>query len=101
MLSQYPDLKQVGRQIANWDRTEDHDKMQSMLPANPNVMRVIAGNDEMALGAIAALKEGGKLASVNVDGFDGPPDFGGRDQGGRVAIHRVAARRRVLGQSGR
>lgn len=35
---------------------------------------MIAGNDEMALGAIAALKEAGKLAGVKVGGFDGSPD---------------------------
>jgi erythritol transport system substrate-binding protein len=35
---------------------------------------VISGNDEMALGAIAALKEAGKLANVKVGGFDGSPD---------------------------
>ncbi len=32
------------------------------------------GNDEMALGAIAALKEAGKLNQVKVGGFDGSPD---------------------------
>lgn len=74
VLSQYPDLKKVGSQVANWDRTQGHDKMQSMLQANPNIMGVIAGNDEMALGAIAALKEAGKLTSVKVGGFDGSPD---------------------------
>ena len=74
VLSQYDDLKKVGSQVANWDRTQGHDKMQSMLQANPNVIGVISGNDEMALGAIAALKEAGKLASVKVGGFDGSPD---------------------------
>jgi erythritol transport system substrate-binding protein len=74
VLSQYPDLKKVASQVANWDRTQGHDKMQSMLQANPNIMGVISGNDEMALGAIAALKEAGKLASVKVGGFDGSPD---------------------------
>ena len=45
------------RRVANRDRTQGHDKMQSMLQANPNIIGVISGNDEMALGAIAALKE--------------------------------------------
>jgi erythritol transport system substrate-binding protein len=48
--------------------------MQSMLQANPDIVGVISGNDEMALGAIAALKEAGKLANVKVGGFDGSPD---------------------------
>jgi erythritol transport system substrate-binding protein len=35
---------------------------------------VISGNDEMALGAVAALKEARKLSSIKVGGFDGSPD---------------------------
>lgn len=73
VLSQYPDLKKVGAQVANWDRTQGHDKMQGMLQAHPNIIGVISGNDEMALGAIAALKEAGKLSQVKVGGFDGSP----------------------------
>jgi len=45
-----------------------------MLQAHPNIVGVISGNDEMALGAIAALKTSSKLSSVKVGGFDGSPD---------------------------
>jgi erythritol transport system substrate-binding protein len=74
VISQYPDLKQVGKEIANWDRQEGQDKMEALLSKNPNVDGVIAGNDEMALGAINALKEKGKLKDVKVLGFDGNDD---------------------------
>ncbi|KAA0692611.1 D-ribose ABC transporter substrate-binding protein [Neorhizobium sp. P12A] len=74
VLSQYADLQKVGDQVANWDRTQGHDKMQSLLQAHPDIIGVISGNDEMALGAIAALKEAGKLANIKVGGFDGSPD---------------------------
>ncbi|WP_139789061.1 D-ribose ABC transporter substrate-binding protein [Manganibacter manganicus] len=74
VISQYPDLVKVAKQVANWDRTQGHDKMQSMLQAHPDINAVISGNDEMALGAIAALKEAGKLDQVKVGGFDGSPD---------------------------
>ncbi len=74
VLSQYPNLKKVASQVANWDRTQGHDKMQGMLQAHPNITGLISGNDEMALGAIAALKEAGKLKQVTVGGFDGSPD---------------------------
>jgi erythritol transport system substrate-binding protein len=74
VISQYPDLKQVGKEIANWDRQEGQEKMESLLSKNPDVQGVIAGNDEMALGAINALTEKGKLADVKVLGFDGNND---------------------------
>ncbi|WP_054007100.1 D-ribose ABC transporter substrate-binding protein [Cypionkella psychrotolerans] len=74
VLTQYPDLVKAAKEVADWDRTKGHDKMQSILQANPDIIGVIAGNDEMALGAIAALKEAGKLDGVKVGGFDGSPD---------------------------
>lgn len=74
VLTQYPDLVKAAKEVADWDRTKGHDKMQSMLQANPDIIGVISGNDEMALGAIAALKEAGKLDKVKVGGFDGSPD---------------------------
>lgn len=74
VLSRYPDLVRVGKDVANWDRTQGHDKMQALLQANPDIIGVISGNDEMALGAIAALKKAGKLDQVKVGGFDGSPD---------------------------
>ena len=74
VLSQYPDLEKVAEEVANWDRTQGYNKMQSILQANPEVDAIISGNDEMALGAIAALKEAGKLEGVVIGGFDGNPD---------------------------
>ena len=74
VLSQYPGLEKVAQEVANWDRTQGYNKMQSIIQANPVINAVISGNDEMALGAIAALKEAGKLDGVIVGGFDGSPD---------------------------
>jgi erythritol transport system substrate-binding protein len=74
VLSQYPGLVKVGSQVANWDRTQGHDKTQTLIQAHPGIIGLISGNDEMALGAIAALKEAGKLSGVKVGGFDGSPD---------------------------
>jgi erythritol transport system substrate-binding protein len=74
VLSQYPDLVKAAREVANWDRTQGFNKMQSILQAHPDITGVISGNDEMALGAIAALKQAGKLDQVKVGGFDGSPD---------------------------
>ena len=74
VLTQYPDLTKVAQEVADWDRTKGYNKMQSMLQAHPDIVGVISGNDEMALGAIAALKEAGKLEGIKVGGFDGSPD---------------------------
>jgi len=74
VLAQYPTLKRVQKETANWDRAEGKAKMEVMLRAHPNIVGVISGNDEMALGAIQALKDAGKLSKVKVLGFDGNQD---------------------------
>ncbi|OYW94531.1 MAG: hypothetical protein B7Z23_03525 [Pseudomonadales bacterium 32-61-5] len=33
VISQYPDMVQVGKEVANWDRTQGYQKMQSLLQA--------------------------------------------------------------------
>ncbi|MCC1481097.1 D-ribose ABC transporter substrate-binding protein [Roseibaca sp. Y0-43] len=74
VLSQYPGLEKVAEEVANWDRTQGYNRMQSIMQANPEIDAVISGNDEMALGAIAALKEAGRLEGTIIGGFDGSPD---------------------------
>ena len=74
VLSQYPDLKKVSKQSANWDQQEAFTKMETIIQRNRNIDGVIAGNDTMALGAVAALKSAGLTKKVKVVGFDGSPD---------------------------
>ncbi|WP_456311499.1 substrate-binding domain-containing protein [Serratia proteamaculans] len=70
VLDDYPDLKMVAQQSANWSQTEAFSRMETILQKHPNIVGVISGNDTMALGAEAALKAAGKT-SVVVVGFDG------------------------------
>jgi erythritol transport system substrate-binding protein len=74
VLSQYPGLKRVARQSANWDQQEAFNKMETILQRNRDIDGVIAGNDTMALGVVAALKSAGLTKKVKVVGFDGSPD---------------------------
>lgn len=73
MIDQYPAMKMVAQQSADWDQTEAFTKMESILQANKNIKGVICGNDTMAMGAMAALKAAGKK-NVIVVGFDGSND---------------------------
>lgn len=72
VLDQYPDLKMVAQQSANWDQAEALSKTQTILQAHPNIKGIIAGNDTMALGAYAAVQAAKK--NIIVVGFDGSPD---------------------------
>jgi erythritol transport system substrate-binding protein len=73
VLDRYADLKMVSRQSANWDQAQAFTVTQSILQAHPDVKGIIAGNDTMALGAVAALESAGRR-DVIVVGFDGSND---------------------------
>ena len=73
VIDQYPDLKMVAQQSANWSQPEAFEKMKSILQANPDIKGVISGNDTMAMGAWAALEAAGRT-DVIVVGFDGSND---------------------------
>ncbi|MDP4505360.1 D-ribose ABC transporter substrate-binding protein [Nonomuraea turcica] len=74
VISQYPDMKVVAKESANWDQQEAFTKMETIIQKSRDIQGVIAGNDTMALGAVAALKAAGLLKKVVVVGFDGSPD---------------------------
>ena len=74
VISQYPDLQLVAQETANWDQQEAFTKTETILQSNPGVKGIIAGNDTMALGAVAAVEAAGLTGQVVIAGFDGSPD---------------------------
>jgi erythritol transport system substrate-binding protein len=82
-LSQYPKLKKVAAQSANWNQAEAFQKTQTIIQQFPNIKGLISGNDTMALGAYAALKGAGK-GKVIVVGFDGSPDVAESIKAGEI-----------------
>lgn len=74
VLDQYPDLEMVAQETANWDQQEAFTKVETILGRYPDLTGIIAGNDTMALGAVAAVEAAGLTGQVTVAGFDGAPD---------------------------
>jgi len=70
IIDQYPGMKMVARQTANWSQTEAYTVIESLLQANPEINGIICGNDTMALGSQAAIEAAGR-ADIIVMGFDG------------------------------
>lgn len=65
----------VEEQTANWSRTQGSDLMTNWLSAGVQFDAVIANNDEMAIGAIQALKASGiAMDAVIVGGIDATAD---------------------------
>lgn len=68
-------LEIVEEQTANWSRTQGSDLMTNWLSAGLEFDAVISNNDEMAIGAIQALKAAGRsMDSVVVAGIDATQD---------------------------
>ena len=65
----------VDRQTANWSRDEAQDLMTNWLSSGEEFQIVFANNDEMAIGAIQAMKSNGiDMADVIVVGVDATQD---------------------------
>ncbi len=63
-------IKIVDSQSAQWEMSMANTLALSMLSEHPNVKAILAANDSMALGALAAVKNNGKAGAVAVVGFD-------------------------------
>lgn len=74
VVDQYPNLKMVAQQSADFDRNKALEVMESILQAHPTIDAVFCGNDGMAMGAYQALVSAGKEKNVKVFGFDGAED---------------------------
>ncbi|KRC51970.1 LacI family transcriptional regulator [Leifsonia sp. Root227] len=74
VLAKHPDIKVLAHDTANWKRDEAVNKMSNWVSAfGGQINGVISQNDDMALGAIQALREGGQ-SGVKVVGIDGIED---------------------------
>ncbi|GIV83298.1 MAG: hypothetical protein KatS3mg052_0305 [Candidatus Roseilinea sp.] len=64
----------VAELSAEWDRAKATSVMEDILTRNPDLQGLFASNDNMALGAVEALKNAGVNDKVVVVGFDANPD---------------------------
>jgi len=75
-LARYPSVKVLEMKAANWSRAESMALMENWLTAHRGKINAVIGqNDEMALGAIEAIKSNGlSTKSITVVGVDGTAD---------------------------
>jgi putative xylitol transport system substrate-binding protein len=75
-LAECPEVEVLEQQTANWSRAEAQTLMENWLTAHPDqIDGVIGQNDEMALGAIEAIKAAGlNVEDFAIAGIDGVTD---------------------------
>jgi len=64
------DMKIVSSQSGQWEMEKANGIAAGILAANPNVKALLCANDNMALGATAAVQSAGKAGQVQIVGFD-------------------------------
>ena len=60
----------VAQQSAQWDQTLAVTVTAAMLVQHPELAAILCGNDNMALGAAAAVAQAGKTGEIKIVGFD-------------------------------
>jgi len=85
VVDDYPGLKMVAQQSADFDRNKGLEVLESILQAHPDIDAVFCGNDAMAMGAYQALAAAGKANQVKVFGFDGAEDVIGYIKDGKIS----------------
>jgi putative xylitol transport system substrate-binding protein len=75
-IKSHPDIKTLEMKTANWSRAEALTLMEDWLTSHKGQIKgVIGQNDEMALGAIQAIKQAGlNVSDFDIAGIDGVTD---------------------------
>lgn len=94
-IASYGDIKVVAKQEAGFDRAKGMSVMENILQAQPEINAVFAHNDEMALGALTAIRASGR--DIIVVGFDATDDAVKAVEEGRMAAT-VAQKPREMGK---
>lgn len=101
----------VDSQSAEWEMSRASTVASSMLSEHPEIKAILAANDSMALGAVAAVKGAGRAGDVMVVGFDNitavqeaireQKVLATADQyGGQLAVFGIEAALRILESPG-
>lgn len=89
-------IEVVARQTADFDRVKGLEVMENILQSQPDIQAVFAHNDEMALGALEAIKASGR--DILVVGFDATDDAVAAVEAGNMAAT-VAQQPELIGKN--
>ncbi|NMX93801.1 MULTISPECIES: sugar ABC transporter substrate-binding protein [unclassified Pseudomonas] len=92
-------MKIVSVQSGNWEIDQGNKVAAAMLSEYPDLKALLAGNDNMALGAVSAVRAAGKAGKVQVIGYDNIAAIKPMLEDGRVlaTADQAAAQQAVFG----
>jgi len=111
MAMQEAGIKIVTSQSAEWEMSRANTIAASMLSEHPEIKAILAANDSMALGAIAAIRAAGRSDDVLVVGFDnisavqeairdGKMLASADQHGDQLAVYGIETALKILGNPG-
>jgi len=71
VIEKYPDIHVITDQVANYQREQALNIMETILLAHKDIDFVFAENDEMGFGVLAAIKTAGREDEIKVGSMDG------------------------------
>ena len=74
VLKNYPDIKVVYKQTANWRTDEALKLAENWLQTGTDLAAIVSNNDDMALGAVKAIKDAHLVGKIKVAGIDAAPN---------------------------
>ncbi len=86
VVAKNPGMKVTKTQAGNWYREKGQSIMENWLQSGDQIDVVCANNDEMALGAINAIKAAGKTGKIIVGGVDATSDALAAMKAGGLAV---------------
>ncbi len=85
VLKDYPDIKVVFEQTANWNTDEALTLVENWLQTGTQIDAIVANNDGMALGALKAVEDAKMLDKIKIYGLDATPDALAAVKDGKLA----------------
>jgi ABC-type sugar transport system substrate-binding protein len=87
VVKSFPEIKIVEKQTANWSRTDAISLVSNWLTTGEKINGIAANNDEMAIGAILALKQAGQdPKNYVIGGIDATADGLAEIANGNLAV---------------
>lgn len=86
VIAKYPNMNIVAEQAADWNRARAMALTQIWLESDKKIDAIVCNSDEMAIGALKAVEEAGKLGKIIVGGIDGTPDALAYLKSGKLAV---------------
>lgn len=92
-------MKVVAIQAGDWDYGKGRDVASKMLNDNPQIRGLLCGNDNMAMGAVDAVRDAGRTGGVYITGYNDADAIKPLIADGRVlaTINQFADRQAIFG----